>query len=240
VETQPARPLRHHRSLTWPARRQALLSRRAIATQEDERARVARELHDDLGQLLTGLRLELDFIRRGHPDIAASFTTATSIVDSAVASLRHLCRGLRPPLLDDLGLEASARQLVAELGKRVEYRVELTADIDEERGPLPREVTLCAYRVLQEALTNVSRHAHAHTVRVEVGRQGDDLRLAVSDDGLGFAIEDLPATSGLGITGMSERAALVGGHLDVASTRLGGTTVTLLVPLPPVARAEAS
>ncbi len=222
------------------ARRQALLSRRAIAAQEEERARVARELHDDLGQLLTGLRLELDFIRRGHPRIAESFATVTDIVDTAVRSLRRLCRGLRPPLLDDLGLEASVRQLVTDFTKRVECRVELSAEVDEEHGTLPREATLCAYRVLQEALTNVSRHAHAHAVRVEVGRKDGDLFVEVSDDGLGFDMADLPATSGLGITGMTERAALVGGRLEVASTRLGGTTVTLEIPLPPVARAEAS
>lgn len=222
------------------ARRQALLSRRAIAAQEEERARVARELHDDLGQLLTGLRLELDFIRRGHPQIAESFATATGIVDAAVRSLRRLCRGLRPPLLDDLGLEASTRQLVTDFTRRVDCRVELSAEVDEERGPLPREVTLCAYRVLQEALTNVSRHAHAHTVRVEVSRTNGDLHVAVCDDGLGFDMADLPATSGLGITGMTERAALVGGRLEVTSTRFGGTTVTLQVPLPSTARAEAS
>ena len=168
------------------ARRQALLSRRAIVAQEEERARVARELHDDLGQLLTALRLELDFIRRGHPRIAESFATVTSIVDTAVKSLRRLCRGLRPPLLDDLGLEASARQLVTDFTMRADCRVELSAEVDEEHGPLPREVTLCAYRVLQEALTNVSRHAHAHTVRVEVGRREGDLFVEVSDDGLGF------------------------------------------------------
>jgi PAS domain S-box-containing protein len=221
-------------------RRQELLSRRALMAQEEERARVARELHDDLGQLLTGLRLELDYLRRGHAGIASAFATATEIVDTAVETVRRICRGLRPPLLDDLGLEASVRQLVSEFEARAACRVSLDLAVDEEHGPLPTEVSLCAYRVTQEALTNVSRHARASRVSVEVLRDDCDLVVTVTDDGRGFEMEHLPASSGLGLTGMQERAALVNGHLAIRSNLQGGTSVVLRVPLAAAERVEAS
>ncbi len=220
--------------------RQELLSRRALVAQEEERARVARELHDDLGQVLTGLRLELDYLRRTHAAVGGSFATVNQLVDSAVETVRRICRALRPPLLDDLGLEASVRQLASDFEGRAGCRTSVDMAIDEEHGPLPREVSLCAYRVVQEALTNVSRHAGARRVAIEVRKDGTELAVSVTDDGQGFELGQLPATSGLGLTGMQERAALVNGRLEITSHAEQGTSIVLRVPIPSSPKAEGS
>jgi PAS domain S-box-containing protein len=213
------------------ARRHQLLSQRALAAHEEERARLARELHDDLGQLLTGLRLELDYLRRQHQRWGATLEPVTDIVAAAIDSVRRLCKGLRPPLLDDLGLESAARQLVDEFSRRTACRVELEIALDAKHRDLPQPVSLCTYRVLQEALTNVTRHAHAGTVRVKLASHDSELFLAVTDDGDGFDVTQLPVTSGLGITGMLERSALVDGRLEITSARLAGTRVELRIPI---------
>jgi PAS domain S-box-containing protein len=213
------------------ARRQAQLSRQALAAQEEERGRLARDLHDDLGQLLTGLRLELDLLCRQNPDLASSLARAHELVGSSLDSVRRLCKGLRPPLLDDLGLESSIRHQVAEFESRTGCLTELEVAADEEHPPYPTELSLCAYRVLQEALTNISRHAQASRARVSLEDTGMELVLVVTDNGRGFDLSGPSLSTGLGISGMYERANLVGGQLLISSTPGTGTTVELRLAL---------
>jgi len=213
------------------ARRQMLLAQRALAAQEDERARLARDLHDDLGQLLTGLRLELDYVRRQHRQWAAALDPAIDIIAAAIESVRRLCKGLRPPLLDDLGLESSVRQLVEEFAARTDCRVELDIKLDDHHRSLSGNVALCTYRVLQEALTNVSRHSEATRVGVTLASHDSEFVMTVADDGTGFELARLPATSALGITGMLERASLVDGRLEITSARRAGTRIELRIPI---------
>lgn len=216
-------------------RRQAMLSQRVLAAQEDERARLSRELHDELGQVLTALQYEIAWLRglvSTDPGQAArSFDTATEMVQSAVGELRRICRGLRPPLLDDLGVEAALRSLVEEVGQRVGLITEISISIDGVADRVSPEVSLCTYRVLQESLNNVARHADATKVTVTLEPESDELVLSVADDGCGFDPNATVGSGGSGIDGMRERASVVGGSLEIESQPSGGTTIVLRSPL---------
>jgi two-component system, NarL family, sensor histidine kinase UhpB len=191
--------------------------RRALAAQEHERQRVARELHDEVGQVLTGVMLELE---------QAQLPAARDAVRHALDEVRRIARELRPEVLDDLGLQSALRALcttaAADPGLRVERRLELG---DTELTP---EVELVVYRIAQESLTNVLRHAEASEVLVAVGIVDGGLRLVIRDDGRGLPPD---SEGGDGITGMRERALHIGGRLTVTAVP-DGTEVRLDVPLP--------
>jgi len=215
-------------------KRQDQLSRKILVAQEEERARVSRDLHDGLGQQLTALRLELDWLRKRTPGADdAGFDEATTMIDGAVGELRGICRGLRPPLLDDLGLEPAALQLVQEFEEHSGLEVTLELHLGDDLPEIPSEVALAFYRVLQEGLTNVHRHAQARRVEVVLQHRGEHLELAVTDDGRGFGIEQVPDAPGFGITGMEERAKLVNGVFSMQSGAGDGTRLELRVPVGP-------
>jgi two-component system, NarL family, sensor histidine kinase UhpB len=201
--------------------------RRALAAQEQERQRVARELHDEVGQVLTGVMLELEQAAKTSGSEQAQLVAAREAVRHALEEVRRIARELRPEVLDDLGLQSALRSLcttaAAQRGLRVERRLEL---VD---GGLSPEVELVVYRIAQESLTNVLRHAGASEVLVALGRVDGGLRLVVRDDGRGLAPS---AEAGAGITGMRERALHIGARLSVGAVRGGGTEVRLDVPLP--------
>jgi PAS domain S-box-containing protein len=210
------------------------LSRRILIAQEEERSRVSMELHDELGQLLTAVRLELGMLQNEAAvcgnSVGHAVEEATRLVEQAANEVRRICRGLRPPLLDDLGLEPAVRQLVREFEERASLVVQLSLRLDEEQE-LPKELGLCVYRVLQESLNNVSRHADARTVAVELGLEDSCVSLRVRDDGQGFAADGVSAASGCGIAGMRERASLAGGRLVINSAPGAGAQVVLHVPV---------
>lgn len=214
---------------------QTLLSRKVLAAQEEERARISRELHDELGQLLTALRLEMGWLEKRMPVEKAMETSALGnavpLVEQATEELRRVCRGLRPPLLDDLGLEPAVGLLVDELRERSAVKVSTEISLEEHKGRLPREVALCAYRILQESLTNVSRHSRATEVKIGLTGSPDRLSLEVIDNGCGFDVDGLGGMQGYGLEGMRERANLVGGSLEVSSRPEQGTRVSFEVSL---------
>ena len=224
------------------ARRQALLSRKVLVAQEEERARLSRDLHDGLGQSLTALRFELDWVRRqvctSHEEADGGFTQADVLLQKAAEELRAICMGLRPPLLDDLGLESSVRQYAQDFGERTSVNVELETDFDERSAPCSSEVALVTIRVLQEALTNVRRHSDAKNVRVSLVRGNSSLELVVADDGRGFDTTDIGSSLSIGIAGMRERTNLVNGTIDISSKPFHGTVVSLRVPLNEPQRGE--
>jgi two-component system sensor histidine kinase UhpB len=189
----------------------------ASAAQEEERKRIARELHDEVGQVLTGVMLQLDD------------ADAREAVRQSLDDVRRIARELRPETLDDLGLLSALRALsntAAHQGLRVERQL----DIGDLR--LRPEVELAVYRVAQESLTNVMRHADAKEVLVALHQVDGSLRLVVRDDGRGLPAGD--GQAGAGIAGMSERALHVGGRLTVASDPGAGTEVRMDIPLPEV------
>jgi two-component system sensor histidine kinase UhpB len=200
----------------------------ALAAQEEERSRVARDLHDEVNQALTGLLLRLEAAReKAPPELAAELAEIRAVANQAMNELLTLARQLRPTALDDLGLTAALAGNVRELSRQGAVRA--TFEADGELAALPEDVQLVVYRVAQEALSNVVRHSGADQVRVGLDREGDRVALSVTDDGCGFTFDQ--TGRGLGIGGMRERALLVGGDLQIESRAGIGTRVRLLVPI---------
>jgi two-component system, NarL family, sensor histidine kinase UhpB len=202
--------------------------RRALRAQEAERGRVARELHDEVGQLLTGVVFQLEGLAAAVP--AARREEVAGIQDNVregVQTVREIASGLRPPALDEFGLRASLVALAAGFGERSGLRVR--HHIDPALPALDAETELAVYRVAQEAMTNVARHAHAREVELLLRCDDHAVALTVADDGLGISTEDLHSSHG--VAGMRERALLVGGSLEIRHRVPRGTEVRLMVPV---------
>lgn len=201
-------------------------SQRLIEAQEAERRRVARELHDEIGQALTAIKLNLQALPTS-PSSAPQLRESADIVDRALRQIRELSLDLRPSQLDDLGLVAALRWHVDRESRRAGLISEFVADLPETR--LPPELETACFRITQEALTNVVRHARAHRVRVELKQQGSELHLRVRDDGIGFDSGTVQTSRvseiNLGLRGMQERALIVGGRLEICSSPSDGTEV---------------
>jgi signal transduction histidine kinase len=212
----------------------AAFAERLIEAQESERRRVARELHDEIGQTLTAIRLNLGAIEQAHEPAKRSTLVqdTCAIVDQGVQQVRDLSLDLRPPLLDDLGLPAALRSHVKREAERAGIEAEVIAEAGDAR--LPPELETACFRIAQEALTNVVRHSGARRVCVELTKAGGELQLAVVDDGKGFDLSGAGKQQlGLGLLGMRERAAIAGGFLTIKSAPGGGTQVRAHFPLPP-------
>ncbi|HET9739009.1 MAG TPA: HAMP domain-containing sensor histidine kinase [Solirubrobacteraceae bacterium] len=202
--------------------------RRAIGAQEHERRRIALELHDEVGQLLTGVVLSLDALGTTLPEEARTRVgELQGMVREGAEQVREIARGLRPESLEELGLRSALIGLTAAVADRTELGIR--REIDVALPALSAETELVVYRIAQESLTNVVRHARARQVEVALGVRGDVLELRIADDGEGLNGADLNA--GRGISGMRERAAYTGATLDVGSRSVGGTEVKLRVPL---------
>jgi two-component system sensor histidine kinase UhpB len=200
----------------------------ALAAQEEERARVARDLHDEVNQSLTGLLLRLEAARaKAPPELAGELAETRALATQAMEELLTLTRQLRPTALDDLGLKAALAGHVSELGKQT--GVATSFEAGGELGVVPADVQLVVYRVAQEALANAFRHSGAENVQVRVRHDNGTIELSVSDDGRGFTFDQ--AARGLGLAGMRERALLVNGDLQVESRPSIGTRVRLRVPI---------
>lgn len=199
----------------------------ALQAQEQERTRVARDLHDEVNQSLTGLLLRLEAAREAAPpELEGELAETKTLANQAMRELLSLARQLRPTALDDLGLAAAIAGQVEQLG-RGEIDSELVTE--GEFADLGDDAQLVVYRVAQEALSNAARHSGAKHVTACLTRRSDaGVELEVTDDGRGFAFDD--AERGLGIAGMRERALLVGGELTIESRPGHGTTVRLAVP----------
>jgi len=211
------------------------LSRRLVEVQEEERRRIARELHDEIGQALTALKINLQAIQL-KPEagaLAPALTDSIEIVEQALEQVRNLSVDLRPSLLDDLGLVAALRWYVDRQAQRAGFKAQFVAEPPELALP-PNLETAC-FRVAQEALTNIIRHAQAEHVYIALRREASTLEISIWDDGIGF---DVPATlaraaqnARLGLHGMRERALLAGGTLDIISEPSRGTKVRARFPI---------
>jgi two-component system, NarL family, sensor histidine kinase UhpB len=199
----------------------------ALQAQEEERARVARDLHDEVNQSLTGLLLRLEATREAAPpELEPQLAETKALANQAMRELLSLARQLRPTALDDLGLAAATAGQVEQLA-RGEIEAEFAAEGDFSN--LGDDAQLVVYRVAQEALANATRHSGAEQVTVRLRRRHDGgVELEVADDGRGFAFDE--SEGGLGIAGMRERALLIGGELTIESRPGRGTSVHLFVP----------
>ena len=211
------------------------LSRRVLAVQEEERRAVARELHDELGQVLTAVRLNLQTLRRRSrdPELGPVFEDGLALLETAIAEVRALSTRLRPTILDDLGLEAALRSHLERSRTRAE--LELDADISLPHKRLDPAVETACFRIVQEAMTNVVRHAGAHRLAVALRAVDGELVLSVRDDGHGFdpaaAAQRAARGESAGLSGMEERAQLAGGRLEIDAAPGRGTEVRAVFPL---------
>jgi signal transduction histidine kinase len=234
------------------------LSQQLVATQEEERKKLSRELHDHVGQMLTALRMELgridrlrspgDRVRRDYSGpqvdsgsrVAGAVAECRQLVDDMVHTVRDLALGLRPSMLDDFGLQPALEWLVRDFGRRYGMPVELAVEGDLARISEPHRT--CVYRVVQEALTNCVRHAQADRINVKVSGSNESLAVSVSDDGVGLYPSRRP--DGLGLRGIEERVRELDGVMTIRGAAGAGTTLTIRVPLPAqtveVARARAA
>lgn len=218
-----------HRRLVEDLRR---LSQHQQAVRDEERGRIARELHDEMGQTLTAMRMDLHWLQ-AHPgakpaDAQARIASMAGLLDSTIQAVHRICADLRPPILDDFGLVAALEWQVQEFEARTGIPCRLKAPRREPKLS-PGQKT-AAFRIFQESLTNVIRHAKATDVRVHLTVRGGRLVLEVKDDGVGIPAQRAASPSSLGLAGMRERALSWGGRLDVIGEPGRGTIVTLSMP----------
>jgi signal transduction histidine kinase len=204
--------------------------RRVVEAQELERRRLSRELHDETGQALTSILLGLKSLEETvETEEARSATVALrELVVATLQDVRRLALELRPSALDDFGLAAALEHLTSSFGEQTGIAVDFGAALGDDR--LPGEVETAIYRIVQESLTNVVKHAHARRVSISLTRMQSSVKAVVEDDGLGFDPEHVDG-GGFGLVGMRERLALLGGRLRVESRAGAGTTVAADVPL---------
>ena len=207
------------------------LSAHMNTVREEERARVARDIHDDLGASLTAMQLELNWLRRrlaSDEVVCAHIDAALGIGTGAMGALRRILSDLRPGVLDHLGLWAALEGLLEETQARTGLRCVFACPPRIERARLGRDAEIAVYRIAQEVLTNVQRHADAAHVVLSARAEGGDLVLRIEDDGRGMRVPDPPTSFGL--LGMHERARAIGGELAVRSAPGHGTSVVLRLP----------
>jgi two-component system sensor histidine kinase UhpB len=212
------------------------MSEQVLAAQEDERKRIARELHDETAQALTTLLIRLKILEKARTDaeVRGQINELRVLTAETLEGVRKLAVELRPATLDDLGLLAALEAYTESYRARMPVRVTFCAEHFQDRDRrLPPQIELVLYRVVQEALTNVAKHANAHAVQVELSRDRREVVASVSDDGDGFEVDDMMRSRerGLGLFGMQERLALVRGQLIIDSAPGRGTRIRAHVPL---------
>ena len=205
------------------------LSARLVDAQEQERRAISRELHDEVGQSLSALLMELGnlgAVAPGDAELRSHVESIRKLAESSVNVVRNMALLLRPSMLDDLGLVPALQWQAREISKRTGMAV--TVDAETVADDLPEDLKTCIYRVVQEALHNCARHAYARSVRIEVAQEGARIQLSVADDGQGF---DSAHTRGLGLLGMEERVTHLGGHFRLHSEPGRGTRLQIEIPL---------
>lgn len=215
------------------------LSAHLQSVREEERTRIAREIHDELGQVLTAIRMDLSWLfdklntTKPVPKklLRSHATSMTDLIDSTIEMVRKIATELRPRILDDLGLVAAIEWQSSEFQNRSGVRCTFKANVEEVE--LDRERSTAIFRILQESLTNVARHAGASEVRIGLTASTEELRLVVADNGGGITPGRISDIRSLGLLGMRERAHLLGGSVSLQPASEGGTVVTVQLPLTP-------
>lgn len=206
------------------------VTRQTVMAQENERRRLSRELHDEAGQALIGLKFSLDEILTETPEELESTRSKISKTLARANDLnqriRNLAHGLRPPILDVAGIDLALKGLCREFSE--ETRFPVTYSGTEELSNLSEEISITLYRFVQESITNVVKHAHASEARVSLRRESDCITLSVKDNGAGFDVATTP--KGVGLLGMEERLGLLGGRLEITSRRKRGTHLKAVIP----------
>jgi PAS domain S-box-containing protein len=219
------------------------LSARVLEAREEEKAHIARELHDELGQMLTALKMDLSEMRRtvppGNPQFEAQAEEMNALLDKTVSATRRISADLRPLMLDDLGLPDAANWLVLEFAKRSSVACDMRLTETEQLQEAAKNVATAVYRALQESLTNIARHSGARNAWVVLGVREGTIHLEVEDDGRGASPGDLAKATSLGLKGMRERFTYLGGALEISPAPRGGTRLRIRAPLQPARQEEA-
>ena len=211
-----------------------LLSQRAINNQEEERARIARELHDELGQELTAFKIEAVSLaeRLGNPGVGDRAWKLVNLADQLIETVHRTAANLRPEILDKLGLVRAIQWYAEDFERHTGISCPIDViDVEDEDITNRKGVATNAYRILQEALTNVLRHAKATQAKVRISKNHNKLVICISDNGVGMDVNKLTDELALGILGMRERASVIGGTLSIKSHPSKGTKVTACLPL---------
>jgi signal transduction histidine kinase len=211
-----------------------LLSRKVLRAHEEEKVRLAREIHDDLGMALTAIKLNLQLIKKDCSDQGQNFeerlTKLIKLADSTLTAIRDKTFLMRPPSLDDLGLVMVIDDLANEFTRNTGIRIE--RKITGRYNSLPLEIETALYRCIQEALTNAARHSSAGKVDLNLSFNSSQVKVGITDDGIGFDLVDGGLAAGhLGLKGMMERVALIDGKIDINSSPGNGTAILITVPL---------
>jgi len=229
------RSIGHKRRAARKPRRARAPAQQVLEAQELERSRIARELHDQIGPLLSLVRQNLGTIQRAVPngDNGTLVRQGIDYLERAIERVRTLSFDLRPALVEELGLSPAIASYARRQAKRAGIGVRLAVGSVQRR--LPKDVETAAFRIVQEAVTNVTRHARARRFEITLGEADGMLEIEVKDDGTGFDMGALPPPrptgGGLGLRGMRERAEAVGGHLTIASGAREGTVVSARLPI---------
>lgn len=207
------------------------LAAHVITVREQERAHIAREIHDELGQILTALKMDVVWLSRHleQPKLLEKTTAMCQTIDDTVRTVRRISTGLRPEVLDDMGLVAAIAWQTTEFQKRTGVRCR--SALLPESTSFDKDLSTTMFRIYQELLTNVARHAQATRLDVDLSTVGDRLVLKVSDNGVGIAPEPANGNASLGLLGMHERARRLGGSIDISSARGAGTRVAVSIPM---------
>lgn len=213
------------------------LSTQLLSAQEMERKRISTELHDELGQELSVMKLHVNFIEKQlSPDqdvLKLECRKALENVDQVIDSVRRLSRDLSPAILEDFGLSAAVRRVIASFAKR--YGIKVAVDMIDVDSLIPRSSHTIIYRIVQEALTNIGKHSRAGNVRVTIGRNDSSVSFVIEDDGTGFDVEETlaqgPDDRGLGLVTMKGRARMLGGKVDIRSEKDSGTRISVSLPI---------
>jgi signal transduction histidine kinase len=210
------------------------MAQRMVTGLEDERMRISRELHDELGQLLTAQLMDIRDLQNDltipHVTLFERLEKIHNQAYEVTVKIRRMAHDLRPPLLSTLGLKQAIEVHCSKFSNH--SHIPINVEIDDAVGTLPDVYGIVLYRVLQEALTNIAKHANATRAWVEFGLEDDKIILTVQDNGRGLPAGNVPV-SGIGVVGMKERVALVGGELEIRSGKTGGTILSAVLPLKP-------
>lgn len=209
------------------------LSTHLQQVREDERSKIAREIHDELGQQLTGLKMDISWLKRKmqHEDelVNTKFDDAIKLIAEAVKSIRHIVTELRPSIIDDLGMNAAFEWQIEDFAKRLGIPIEYQNDFDDAVvGP---NISIGLFRILQESLTNIARHANAARINISIDRVEDMIRLIVQDDGVGFDTSVKQAGRTFGLLGIKERTYMLKGICQIQSRPGDGTKISVQIPI---------
>jgi PAS domain S-box-containing protein len=232
LQAEIAERRRKEDELRASAERLRALSARLESVREEERRHIAREVHDTLGQALTGLKINLSLLGKrvaGEEELEGRIEAMSSLIDSTIQSVREISTELRPGILDDLGLAAALDWQLKRFGEMTGLESDFVTDMEDSH--LDKDLTVALFRITQEALTNIARHAGASRVNVRLSREQGDIVLEIRDDGRGITVTDIGDSKTLGILGMRERAHVLGGRIDIRGDSNSGTTLRVSVPI---------